>query len=120
MIELISGMPDNVLAVAAHGTVTAEDYENVLLPAVGDAIKKYKKIRFLFRTAEDFAGYTAGAMWDDAKLGVGHLTAFEKIAVVSDVPWLVQSTRFFRFLVPCPVKVFSGEKLRDAEAWIRE
>ena len=120
MIEITSGMPDNILAVTAHGTVTAQDYENILLPAVEDAIKRHKKIRLLFRTAEDFSGYTAGAMWDDAKLGVRHLTAFEKIAVVSDVPWLVQATKLFRFLIPCPVKIFSSEKLPDAEAWIRE
>ncbi len=120
MIEIISGTPDNILAVTAHGTVTAQDYDNVLLPAVDDVLKRHKKIRFLFRTAKDFSGYTAGAMWGDAKLGVRHLTAFEKIAVVSDVPWLVQATRLFRFLIPCPVKVFIGQKLPDAEAWIRE
>ena len=120
MIEITSGMPDNVLAVTAHGMVTAQDYENVLLPAVDEALKRHSKIRFLFRTGKDFSGYTAGAMWDDAKLGVRHLTAFEKIAVVSDVPWLVQTVRFFGFLVPCPVKIFSGEKLGDAEAWICE
>ena len=120
MIEIISGMPDNVLAVTAHGTVTAQDYENVLLPAVDEVLKRHKKIRLLFHTGKDFSGYTPGAMWDDAKLGVQHLTAFEKIAVVSDVPWLVQATRLFRFLIPCPVKVFRGEKLPDAEAWIRE
>jgi len=100
--------------------VTAQDYENVLLPAVDEALKRHKKIRFLFRTGKDFSGYTAGAMWDDAKLGVRHLTAFDKIAVVSEVPWLVQAVRFFRFLIPCPVKVFSSEKLPDAKAWIRE
>ena len=120
MIEITSGMPDNILAVTAHGMVTAEDYENVLLPAVEEALKRNNKIRFLFRTGEDFSGYTAGAMWDDAKLGVRHLTAFEKIAVVSDVPWLVQAVRFFRFFVPCPVKIFSGDRFSDAEAWICE
>jgi hypothetical protein len=120
MIEITSGMPDNVLAVSAHGMVTAQDYENVLLPAVDEALKRHRKIRFLFRTGEDFSGYTAGAMWDDAKLGVRHLTAFEKIAVVSDVPWLAHATKLFRFFIPCPVKIFSGEKLRDAEAWVRE
>ena len=120
MIEINSGMPDNILTVTAHGMVTAQDYENVLLPAVEEALKRYKKIRVLFRTGEDFSGYTAGAMWDDAKLGVQHLTAFEKIAVVSDVPWLVQATTLFRLLIPCPVKLFGGDRLSDAEAWIRE
>lgn len=120
MIEITSGLPGNVLAVTAHGMVTAQDYEHVLSPAVEEALKRHKKIRFLFRTGDDFSGYTAGAMWDDAKLGVRHLTAFEKIAVVSDVPWIAQAIRLFHFLIPCPVKIFSSEKRGDAEAWIRE
>jgi hypothetical protein len=120
MIEITPGLPDNILAVTAHGTVTTQDYENVLLPAIDELLKRHKKIRFLFRTGEDFAGYTAGSMWDDAKLGVRHLTAFEKIAVVSDVPWLTQATTLFRFLIPCSVKIFSGKNLLDAEAWVRE
>ena len=120
MIEITSGLPDNILAVTAHKTVTAEDYEKVLLPAIDEALKRHKKIRFLFRTGEDFSGYTTGAMWDDAKFGVRHLTAFEKMAVVTDVHWLVHTTKLFRFLFPCPVKVFPGNDIRDAEAWICE
>jgi hypothetical protein len=34
MIVEIPGLPDNVLGFAAKGTVTANDYETVLLPAV--------------------------------------------------------------------------------------
>ena len=83
-------------------------------------LRSHKKIRFLFRTGEDFSGYTPGAMWDDAKLGVRHVTGFEKIAVVTDVHWLVHTTKFFRFLFPCPVKVFASKNMRDAEAWISE
>jgi hypothetical protein len=120
MIKITPGLPDNILAVTAHGTVTAEDYEKVLLPAVDEALKRHKKIRFLFRTGEDFSGYTTGAMWDDAKLGVRHVTAFEKIAVVSDVHWLVHTTKLFRFLFPCPVKIFPAKDMREAETWICE
>ncbi len=120
MIEITDGLPENILAVTAHGTVTAQDYEKVLLPAVHARLEKHKKIRFLFRTGEDFSGYTPGAMWDDAKLGVRHVTGFEKIAVVTDVHWLVHTTKLFRFLFPCPVKVFASKNLGDAEAWISE
>ncbi len=120
MIEITSGLPDNILAVTAHGTVTAEDYEKVLLPAVNERLERHEKIRLLFRTGDDFSGYTTGAMWDDVKLGVRHVTAFEKIAVVSDVHWLIHAAKAFRFLFPCPVKVFNGNDIRDAEAWICE
>jgi hypothetical protein len=34
MIEIIQGLPDNVVGVVGSGTVTGEDYSNVLIPAV--------------------------------------------------------------------------------------
>ena len=34
MITRIPGMPEGVLAFEAHGNVTGDDYENVLIPAL--------------------------------------------------------------------------------------
>ena len=36
----------------------------------------------------DFLGFTAAAMWDDAKIGLAHWNAWERVAVVTDVPWV--------------------------------
>jgi hypothetical protein len=36
MMQRIEGMPENVIAVTAHGSVTGEDYEKVLIPAIRD------------------------------------------------------------------------------------
>ena len=59
-------------------------------------------------------------MWDDAKIGIRHLTAYEKVAVVSDVSWVVNAVKFFSFIIPCPVKIFGNDKLSEAKAWIGE
>jgi hypothetical protein len=59
-------------------------------------------------------------MWDDAKFGIRHLTAFEKAAVVTNVAWVKDSVAFFRFLIPCSVKLFRNEELPAAMAWINE
>lgn len=118
MIEITSGVPGNLVVAVAHGKVTGEDYEKVLVPAIEARLKLHNKIRVLYQIASDFDGYTAEAVWDDAKLGFGHWTAFEKFAVVADVQWITNSVKLFRFIMPCPVKVFSNSELAEARAWV--
>ena len=120
MIEIMSGMPENTVAVAAHGKVSGEDYEKVLVPALEKKLGTHKRIRFFYHLGDDFTGYTASAIWDDAKLGIRHLTSFEKIAVVTDVPWVADMVNVLGFLVPCPVKIFTNQKISEAKAWLNE
>ncbi len=120
MIEIMQDMPENVVAVSASGKVTGEDYDNVLIPEIEGRLKKHEKIRVLYKLGPDFTGFTAGAMWDDAKIGIKHLTAYEKIAVVSDVGWVVNAMKFFSFIMPCPVKTFGNDELQEAKSWISE
>ena len=118
MLELIEGMPENVVAIRASGDVTAEDYETVLVPAVEARLKKSDKIRFLYELGPEMSGFTAGAMWQDAKVGMSHLLSFEKIAVVTDHAWVTNAVRAFAFMMPCPVKVFSTAERDAARSWI--
>jgi hypothetical protein len=121
MIELITErMRGNVVALAAHGKVSHQDYAQVVIPAVEEKIRMHAKVRLLFHLGEVFAGYTAEAIWDDTKIGIQHLTAFEKIAVVTNVVWVKEAVRVFGILVPCPVRVFPNEALSAAAAWVNE
>jgi hypothetical protein len=36
MIEIIDGLPANVLGVSAEGKITGSDYETVLIPALDE------------------------------------------------------------------------------------
>jgi hypothetical protein len=56
------------------------------VPAIDERLKVHKKVRLLYQLGEDFTGYKAEAIFDDAGLGVGHLTAFERFAVSTHVP----------------------------------
>jgi len=49
MMELTKGLPDNVIGIIVSGTITAEDYDSVLIPAIHEKLKKYKKIRILYQ-----------------------------------------------------------------------
>lgn len=118
MIEQLSNFPDNVLAFACKGHVTKGDYDAVVVPAVMNVLKRKDKVRLYYETAADFAGYDPGAIWEDFKVGMEHLTRWERVAVVTDVEWIKQTMRFFSFLMPGAMKVFSTSEATQARAWI--
>ena len=95
MIEHLSNFPVDVLAFLCKGRVTKADYDSVLVPVVVEALEK---VRLYYETSTDFEGIDPGAMWEDFKVGVEHLTRWERVAVVTDLDWIARSMRFFNFL----------------------
>jgi hypothetical protein len=120
VIESIPGLPDGVLGFSAKGTVTAKDYETVIIPAVEAQFARNKKVRFLYHLGTEFVRFEAVAMWDDAKLGFKHLTGWERIAVVSDVAWIRAAIDAFALLMPGRVRVFREGELAEAKRWLAE
>lgn len=118
MIELIEGLPGNALGLQAKGEVTGEDYERVVIPAVDELREREQKIRLLYLLGPEFEGFTAGAMWDDAKVGLEHPFSWERIALVSDDDGYQRLFKSMGFLIPAKVKVFGVAELEQAKAWI--
>jgi SpoIIAA-like len=118
MIELIEGLPEGVVGLEAVGEVTASDYESVAMSAIEQARGQHDKVRLLYLLGERFTGYTAGAMWDDTKLGLSHPFSWERIAVVTDHEHYRTMVKGFGWLIPGHVKVFPVAELADAKAWV--
>jgi hypothetical protein len=118
MIEALTDLPDNVLAFVCHGRVTKQDYESVLTPAVEKALKRHDKVRLYYETASDFAGVEPSAIWEDTKVGLGHLSRWEKFAVVTDVEWIGHTMKLFSFVMPGEMRVFSSDQAAQAREWI--
>ena len=118
MIDHLSNFPDAVVAFLCKGRVTKADYDFVLVPAVEKALEKHRKVRLYYETAADFAGIDPGAMWEDFKVGMEHLTRWERIAVVTDIEWIKQTMRLFGFLIPGAMKLFSTSEAGQAREWI--
>lgn len=119
MIVRIDGAPAGVLALEAVGEITADDYKTVLKPAI-DAAVKSGDVRLVFELGPRFEGYSAGAAWQDVKLGlgsIGQLGKWHRCAVVSDRDWIRTATHAFGVLMPGEVKVFDVEHVSDALAW---
>jgi SpoIIAA-like len=120
MLERISGLPDNVLGITAKGEVTGADYETVLIPAVEEMLVNRERIRFMYQLGDEFTGFDAKAIWDDAKVGLQHLAAWERVAVVTDVTWIRTTMKVFGFVIPGEVRVFSNSETAQARLWLSE
>lgn len=118
MIETVAGLPDNVIAFVAKGRVTRRDYDDVLTPAVEAALQRHPRIRCYYELGTDFTGMDAGAAWEDFRLGIGHLTKWEKVAVVTDVAWIRHTMNAFRFLMPGDIRIFATSQAEEAKTWI--
>lgn len=120
MVERIPDLPPDVLGFTAKGHVTADDYESVIIPAVEEALARHSKVCFLYHLGADFEGFDLGALWDDAKLGMKHLSGWEKLAIVSDVEWIRTALRVLRFAIPAEARLFHDRELAEAKQWIAE
>ena len=97
MIEHLRNFPDGVLAFICKGRVTKADYNSSSRSgSCEDTEGSDEKVRLYYETAADFSAIEPGAMWEDFKVGMEHLTRWERIAVVTDVEWIKQTMRFLQ------------------------
>ena len=115
MIKELADLPPGVVGFEVGGTLRAEDYRDVVLPAVQRAYAS-DEFRFVIVIPE-FGGITGGALWQDLKVGVEHLHAWKRIALVTDIDWIRHLTTLFGWLTPGEVEVFPLAQREEAIAW---
>lgn len=117
MLEPLEDLPSGVIGFEAVGEVNAGDYEQVLHPAV-DAAAADGRVRLVYVLGDRFAGYSPGAAWQDSKLGLEHLRAWDRVAVVSDLSWIEHLASLFGWMVPGEFRRFSLAEQDAAIAWV--
>jgi hypothetical protein len=120
MITVKKTNRDDTLEIHMTAPVTESDYENVMVPAIDDAIAASDHVRLLVTTDVGPADFTLGAMWDDAKLGLRSWRGFERIAYVTANTGMARVVRAVSALIPCPVMVFAPEDIDAARRWLTE
>jgi hypothetical protein len=117
MLELIEGLPVDVLGIEAVGKVTHEDYRKVLIHAA-EAKMVQGPISMLYVAGPDFAGYELEALWDDSACGLKHWHHFRRIAVVTENIWLRSSIAMFCPFLPAETRLFKLTEPGAAKDWI--
>jgi hypothetical protein len=116
LIKEIQDLPTGVIGLRASGEVTADDYRDVMVPMLEETLR-LGGVRLLY-VVEEHTRFSPGALFADAKFGVGHLKGWERLAVVSDADWLENSIKAFGWMMPGEVRVFDDDDLDDALAWL--
>ena len=116
MITELSGMPEGVIGFEASGKIAAEDYRDVVLPALEKAATA-GDVRFVI-VFSDFDGMTGGALWQDLKMGVRDWNAWERIALVTDHAWMRDGLSIFSWAVPGEAKAFPVSDHAAAIEWL--
>jgi SpoIIAA-like len=115
MIKELSDLPPGVVGFELAGTVHAEDYRDVVRPVLQRAYAS-DEFRFVIVIPE-FHGLTGGALWQDLRVGVEHLHAWKRIALVTDIDWVRHMTELFGWMTPGEVEVFPLAQREEAIAW---
>ena len=115
MLTKISVLPPGVIGFEASGKLEAEDYRDTLLPAVQAAAEAGDVCIVI--VMPKFDGFSSGALWQDLKMGVEHWRAWKRIAVVTDVEWMIHGTQWFGWMTPGEVKHFSLADRDAAMKW---
>ncbi len=120
MITMLTGLPDTIVGFEATGKVEVADYKEKLEPALSKAIAEHGAIRVLYVLGEEFSGYSAGALWEDAMVGTKDFSKWERIAVVSDTEWVKAGIQAFAWAVPARIRTFPVSERDAAVAWLVE
>jgi hypothetical protein len=118
VIRVLDGMPEGVLGFEASGKLTADDYTQVLAPALEAASAGPGKIRILVDFSGEFDGMEAGAVWQDLKTGVQNWNAWERIALVTDHKWMRDGLTMFSWAVPGEARAFPTNERDAAMQWL--
>jgi hypothetical protein len=121
MVERIEqGMPSGTIGLKASGKLTADDYREVMEPALQEAIEG-GEARVLFLLT-DFDGLEPSAAIEDIKTGfkveVLHRDAWKRLALVTDEDWVAKAMHLFAWLVPGEMKTFEPDQLAEAKSWV--
>ncbi len=120
MLEIMPGLPEDVLAICGEGRISAQDYRDTLIPEALRRIKRHGSLRLPCYLGPEFEGVTPGAIWADTKLGLAHWGDFGRMAVVTDIEWIANAVRLFAPLFHHPVRVFPNDHFEDAKRRISE
>lgn len=119
MMKVIEDLPAGVLGIEGSGTITAQDYETVLIPATDKVMKDGGRLHMVY-VLKNLEHFDLAAMWQDTVYGVKHWTSFEKIALVTDEDWVKNATKIFTPFFPGEVKLYTLAELEQAKTWVAE
>jgi hypothetical protein len=119
MIEALTDLPEGVTGIRVSGRVDGEQIR-AFEPTMAQLLAG-DEIRFIEVIDHDYQGLGPGALIEDLKMDVKvvlkRMPAFRRIAVVTDIEWMVHAVHLMAWMVPGEVKTFALAELEQAKQW---
>src|SRR5437764_4304980 len=74
MIQVVEGLPDNIIGIVAKGRLTNNDWNTVLKPLFETSLTRHKKVRLYY----EIGGRFPGAAWGNLRLGIENAPQWER------------------------------------------
>ena len=120
MFTLIPELPPFAVGIVAKDEVTAEDFKDVLEPAIEKALAQWKGINLLFVLETGLKNFTIGAWIQDVRINTRFFLKWNKLALVDHNPVLEKIAEAFDLIAPGEARTFSAAELEEAKRWISE
>src|SRR2546421_10354169 len=94
MIQVVEGLPDNIVGIVAKGRLTNDDWNRDIKPLIETSLKRHDKIRLYYEIGGRFPRAGLGNL----RLWVEKTPPWGRGAVVTEVNWArgtVNPPRFF-------------------------
>ena len=120
MIERMEGLPEGIVGLSASGKLAADDYREVLEPALKEAMAS-GEARVVF-VLKEFEGLEPAAVPEDIKTGLSvefaHRKEWKRLALVTDEDWVAKAMRMFAWHNPGEIRTFPLDGLDEAKEWV--
>jgi hypothetical protein len=118
MIKVSPESKGNILILSAVGKLTDQDYKNIIIPRLESIIREHGKARLLLDMGDEFHGWEAAALWDDANFGLTHRNDFEKMGVIGGPKWVEWGLKIAALAISGEIREFSSNEREEALRWI--
>lgn len=117
MMSYATDSEAGVMEFTVDGEVTRAEYD-AAAAEMEAVIARHGKLSAVV-VVRDFAGMELAAWWKDISWGTTHITKIKRIALVTEIGWILTASRATSWMMPGEQKSFTPEELEQARAWAR-
>jgi hypothetical protein len=117
-IKLEEETAAKIVTITFIDKLEREDCER-FLPQLEGLMEPGGKIRLVVEL-KDFSGWTAGALWEEAKFAFRHFNNIERLAITGDRKWEKGMAEFVKPFTKALVRHFGFEEMEEAKRRDRE
>ena len=118
MMEVVAGLPSDVVSLIWHDMSSSDDLRANLSPQERDKRAGPHDVRLLAKLKSPRTAPAHSSWLDELAPGAGEWSHFGRIAVVTDDPLSRHAIQFFAPFFHGPVRVFRNSESAQARLWL--